>query len=198
MLHASDLDRETDSLYNDAHLIRKSIPVTFLRPSKDGKEAWLDSATEIGRQPDVWGSAYAVYSGAVDSATAAKVGRALVRGYREKTAVKLGCIRSVLSNDAANPRGWQKTLSAPGVYQNGGYWGTPVGWYLVAMHQNDPGAAAEMARDYIGFLRNYRRPDGLAESWEWFNPETGRNANPLYVATVGLPYGCLREAGLIA
>jgi hypothetical protein len=197
LLSAAGLEAKTSTLHADAHKIKAAIPVTFLHPSPDGKEAWLDSATGVGHQPDVWGSAYAVYSGAVDPATSAKIGRALVRGYREKTAVKEGCVRSVLSNDAANPKGWQKTVSAPGVYQNGGYWGTPVGWYLVAMHKHDPSAAAEMARDYIAFLRNHRRPDGLAESWEWFNPETGRNANPLYVATVALPYGCLCEAGLI-
>jgi hypothetical protein len=75
--------------------------------------------------------------------------------------------------------------------------GNAVGWYLVAMHNHDRAAAAAMARDYIGFLRNHHRPDGLAESWEWFNPDTGRNANPLYVATIDLPYGCLCESGLI-
>jgi hypothetical protein len=186
-----------EALHSDARKIKAAIPNTFLHPSDDGNEAWLDSATGVGHQPDVWGSAYAVYSDAVDAGTESKIGRALVRAYREKTAVREGCVRSVLSNDAANPNGWQKTVSAPGVYQNGGYWGTPVGWYLVAMYKHDRAAAAEMARDYIGFLRNHRRPDGLPESWEWFNPDTGRTANPLYVATIDLPYGCLCEAGLI-
>jgi hypothetical protein len=197
LLSAAGLANNAEVLRGDARKIKTAIPATFLHPSSDGKEAWLDSATQVGHQPDVWGSAYAVYSGAVDATTAAKIGRALVRGYREKTAVREGCVRSILSNDASNPNGWQQTVSAPGVYQNGGYWGTPVGWYLVAMYKQDRAAAAEMARDYIGFLRNHMRPDGLAESWEWFNPDTGRNTNPLYVATINLPYGCLCESGLI-
>jgi hypothetical protein len=198
LLSAAGNSGKAEALRSDARKIKAAIPATFLHPSDDGKEAWLDSATGVGHQPDVWGSAYAVYSDAVDPVTAGKIGRALVRAYREKTAVREGCVRSVLSNDAANPKGWQKTVSAPGEYQNGGYWGTPAGWYLVAMHKHDQTAAAEMARDYIGFLRNNRRPDGLAQSWEWFNPDTGRTANSLYVATIDLPYGCLCEAGLIA
>jgi hypothetical protein len=197
MLSAAGLREKAEPFRSDARKIKAAISPTFLHPSPGGKEAWLDSATGVGHQPDVWGSAYAVYSDAVESSTAAKVSRALVRAYREKTAVREGCVRSVLSNDAANPNGWQKTLSPPGTYQNGGYWGTPVGWYLVAMHKFDEAAAAEMARDYMGFLRNHRRPDGLSQSWEWFNPDTGRTANPLYVATIALPYGCLRVSGLI-
>src|ERR1700733_678976 len=195
LLTAAGFAGKTEALHSDARKIKAAIPNTFLHPSEDGKEAWLDSATGVGHQPDVWGSAYAVYSNAVDGGTASKICRALVRAYREKTAVREGCVRSVLSNDAANPNGWQKTVSAPGVYQNGGYWGTPVGWYLVAMYKHDQAAATEMARDYIGFLRNHRRADGLPESWEWFNPDTGRTANPLYVAAIDLPYGCLCEAG---
>jgi len=181
---------------SDANQIKTAIPSTFLRPvGKD--EAWLDSATEVGRQPDVWGSAFAVYSNGVDELTANKISRALVRAYREKTAVRSGCVRHLLSNDSQNRNGWQRTISALGEYQNGGYWGTPVGWYLVAMRQSDDDAAGDMARDYFDFLRNNRRADGLSQAWEWFNPDTGRTVNPLYVATVALPYGCLRVAGLL-
>ena len=197
LFHAANLPEKTQALHNDKRRIKAAIPATFLRTSATRQEAWLDSATGVGRQPDVWGSAYAVYSDAVDSSTARKIGRSLVRAYREKSAVREGCVRNLLSNDPENPNGWQKTVSPLGTYQNGGYWGTPVGWYLVAMYRSDESAAIEMARDYIEFLRKHRRADGLAESWEWFNPDTGKTANPLYVATVGLPYGCLRVSGLL-
>ncbi len=197
MNRAAGLRDRSGALEADIHAIRKAIPATFLHPWGPPNEAWLDSATEVGRQPDVWGSAYAVYTGALDEATAAKVGRALARGYREKSAVRDGCVRNVLSNDPANPNGWQKSISAPGTYQNGGYWGTPVGWYLAALARFDHVAAQQMSRDYVEFLKKNRQEDGTAESWEWFNPDTGKHANPLYVATVGLPYGCLREVGLL-
>ena len=182
-------------LRSDARKIRAALAPVFSHSTHPG-EAWLHSATGVGNQPDVWGSAYAVYCGAVEPATAQQIGRSLVRAYREKTAVREGCVRSILSDDAANPKGWQKTVSAPGVYQNGGYWGTPIGWYLAAMHKVDPASAADMAKDYVAFLRNHQTAKGISESWEWFNPDTGRTP-PLYVATVGLPYGCLRVAGLL-
>jgi hypothetical protein len=58
------------------------------------------------------------------------------------------------------------------------------------MHQADPQAARDMARDYLHFLRT-------SETWEWFNPDTGKRNNPLYVATVALPYVSLVQAGLL-
>lgn len=192
LFSAVGLQEKATAFRGDALKIKTAIPSTFLHASADGKEAWLNSATGVGRQPDVWGSAYAVYSNAVDTLTSHKVSRALVRAYREKTAVRDGCVKQMVS-----PNGWQMAISPLGTYQNGGYWGTPVGWYLVAMHKSDEAATAEMARDYIGFLRKYRRLDGLSQSWEWFNPDTGKTVNPLYVATVALPYGCLRVSGLI-
>jgi len=65
------------------------------------------------------------------------------------------------------------------------------------MAKADPRAAAAMARDFVAFLRDHRRSDGISETWEWFNPDTGRNKNPLYVATVALPYLSLKEVGLL-
>jgi hypothetical protein len=197
LYRAAELPDRTASLESDVHAIRKAIPATFMHQWGPKNETWLDSATSVGNQPDVWGSAYAVYTGAVDEAIAVKIGRALARGYREKSAVRDGCVRNILSNDPANPNGWQKSLSLPGTYQNGGYWGTAAGWYLAALAKFDRAGARQMSQDFLGFLRKNRREDGTAESWEWFNPETGKHANPLYVATVGLPYGCLREVGLL-
>jgi hypothetical protein len=54
-----------------------------------------------------------------------------------------------------------------------------------------------MAKDFIQFLRGKMRADRMAETWEWFNPDTGARNNPLYVATVALPYLCLKNAGLL-
>ena len=129
----------------------------------------------------------------MDDATANKVGRAMVRAWREKTAVREGCVREILTTDRTNNGGWQVSVSRVGEY----HWGTPTGWYLAALAKVDRRAAAGMARDFVGFLRNHKRADGIPEAWEWFNPDTGRNANPLYVATIALPYLSLKGAGLI-
>ena len=170
---------------DDAARLQRHIGRTFL--DADG---WLRSATGVGNQPDVWGSAFAVWAGAVDGATARRVSQSLVRAYRNRTAVREGCVRHILTTDKTNQGAWQMSLVAPGTYQNGGYWGTPCGWYIAAMHQADPQAARDMARDYLHFLRT-------SEAWEWFNPDTGKRNNPLYVATVALPYVSLVQAGLL-
>ncbi len=197
LFEASGRPAKARRYHRDAERIRAAIPPTFYRASKKEREGWLHSATGVGNQPDVWGSAFALWSGAVDGHTAGSVGRALVRAYREKTAVRQGCVRHILTSDPTNQGHWQVAVSRPGEYQNGGYWGTPTGWYIAAMHRNDPAAAREMARDFLAFLRGSLRPDGLVQAWEWINPDTGRDANPLYAATVALPYLSLKAAGLV-
>jgi hypothetical protein len=183
---------------DDAARIKGAIPPAFFHSSKDGSEGWLHSATGVGDQPDVWGSAFAIYSGAVETSTAQKVAEALVRAFREKSSVRQGCVRQILTIDPVNKGGWQRSIVKLGTYQNGGYWGTPVGWYISAMYKADPDAATEMAKDYIQFLRNNMRPDGMTTAWEWFNPDTGEHANPLYVASIALPYIVLQNAGLLS
>jgi hypothetical protein len=169
----------------DAARLRRHIGRTFL--DADG---WLRSATGVGNQPDVWGSAFAVWADAVEPPATHRISRSLVRAYRDRTAVREGCVRHILTTDQTNHGAWQKSLAAPGTYQNGGYWGTPSGWYIAAIHRVDPQAARDMAREYVHFLRT-------SEAWEWFNPDTGKHSNPLYVATVALPYISLVRAGLL-
>jgi hypothetical protein len=190
--------KESAAFYRrDAALLKSSIPGTFFHASQQSQEGWLHSATGLGAQPDVWGSAFALWSGALKGDVAQRVAQAMVRAYREKTAVREGCVRQILTTDQTNRGGWQFSTSSVGEYQNGGYWGTPAGWYIAAMWRADRGAATNMARDYIQFLRTHKRDDGRPEAWEWFNPDIGRTANPLYVATVALPYLSLKQAGLL-
>jgi hypothetical protein len=182
----------------DAARIRAALMETFLRRSGDGDEAWLHSATGLGNQPDVWGSAFAVAIGALDEPAAGRVARALVRAYKQATAIRRGWVRHLLPADKTRGGFWEVCVSKPGEYQNGGYWGTPTGWVIAAIHRADPKAAADMARDFVASLRKSLRQDGTAEAWEWFNPDTGASSNPLYVATVALPYLSLKAAGLLS
>lgn len=198
LFSASGQTAKARSYRKDAARIKRAIPPTFFHTSPNQGEGWLHSATEVGNQPDVWGSAFAIWSSAVDGPVAAKVGRALVRAFREKTAVREGFVRQILTTDPTNHGYWQGAIPKQGGYQNGGYWGTPTGWYLAAIYKVDRKAAADMARDYIEFLKSHMRPDGMTEAWEWFGPDTGRHNNPLYVATVALPYLSMKQAGLLA
>ncbi len=122
----------------DAARIRSALTETFLRPSGDGDEAWLHSATGIGNQPDVWGSAFAVAIGALDEPEAGRVARALVRAYRSQTAIRQGWVRHLPTTDKKTGGFWEVCVAKPGEYQNGGYWGTPTGWVIAAIHRVDP------------------------------------------------------------
>lgn len=172
-----------------------AIGPTFLRLSENGTEGWLHSATGVGNQPDVWGSAFALHTGALEAKAARPVARALVRAFRDGTAVRHGFVRHLLTTDPLNHGGWQAAVSTPGTYQNGGYWGTPTGWYISAIARFDVAAAVDLAKDYIRFLREHMRADGTTQAWEWFNDDTGDYVNPLYASTVALPYLSLKAAG---
>ncbi len=120
-LFAAAGDRSKARRYSgEARRLRNAIAKTFRRD-----DGWLRSATEVGNQPDVWGTAFAVWSGAVDRATAQRAGRALAAAYRARTAVRDGQVRHILTGDPTNGGLWQQSSVAPGTYQNGGYWGTP-------------------------------------------------------------------------
>jgi len=194
---ASGDTAKAESYRNDATRIGNALVSTFFHASQGGSEGWLHSTTGVGNQPDVWGSALAVFSGALDDATAQKVSRALVRAFRARTAVRQGCVRQILTTDQVNHGGWELAVVGLGTYQNGGHWGTPTGWYIAAMHKSDPTAASDMTKEFIQFMRSNMRADGMTEAWEWLNPDTGGRNNPLYVATIALPYLSLRKAGLI-
>lgn len=197
LFRASGEKGKASEYQREAAQIKGSIPKVFFHSTRNAGEGWLYSATGVGHQPDVWGSAFAVWSGVVEGRVAEQISRALVRAFQERTAVREGCVREILTTDPANHGGWQGSIIKLGTYQNGGYWGTPAGWYIAAMDRADHRAAVQMAQEYIRFLKDNRRPGGTAEAWEWFNPDTGGHNNPLYVATVALPYLSLKEAGLL-
>jgi hypothetical protein len=198
MLRTVDDVGGADWMHREAEKIKANIVSTFYHDSPQHPgEGWLHSATEVGNQPDVWGSAYAIDLGILDPDTQKKVGASLVRSFREHTEVKDGCVSEVLENDPANPHGWQNSVMKFGEYQNGAYWGTGTGYYLVALSKVDPAAAKAMAAEYVAALRANMRPDGMTQAWEWFNPATKQYVHPLYCASVALPYCQLKEAGLL-
>ena len=186
-----------DRMTQAADQIKKNLVATFYHDSSYSGEGWLYSATGVCNQPDVWGSAYAVAVGAVDGETAYKVALSLLRGYRDRSLVNAGCVSEVLQHDSSNPKGWQNTVLPFGIYQNGAYWATGNGWYIVALNTIDPKAARDMARDYVEFMRANRLENGTSQAWEWFNPGINRYEHPQYVASAAFAYGILNRAGLL-
>ena len=172
--------------------LRASITKTFLVDAAAGGQ-WLLSATGIGRKPDVWGSAYAVYLGAVDDAVAREISRALRDAYVQRTAVLDGQVRHVLLTDG----GWDVALCAEGTYQNGAYWGYPIGWYVYSLSLVDPDAARRLYAEYmVAMTRDWEK--GLGSfAWEWINPALGHFQSPGYLTTVALPYVTLKAKWML-
>ncbi|MCC6442099.1 MAG: hypothetical protein IT210_01440 [Armatimonadetes bacterium] len=102
------------------------------------------AATVQCREPDIWGSAFAVYLGVASRSQAEAVARYFKEHYGE--IVKRGQVRHT-------PGGvWWEVADAREEYQNGAYWATPVGWFVYALDLADPSLAEktviDMANDF--------------------------------------------------
>jgi hypothetical protein len=178
-------------------LIKLNLTRTFYHDAAIPGEGWLHSATNFSNQPDVWGSAYAVEVGAVMPEESKKVARSLLRGYQDHSLVKNGWVTQVLMNDPKFPKGWQRSTCNFGDYQNGGFWGTGTGWYILALNTIDPAAAKAMTNDFVKDLRANLQSNGTTQSWEVINGFGTQFQHAGYLATVAFPYAQLTEAGLL-
>ena len=105
------------------------------------------AATVVCKQPDIWGSAFGVYLGVATPEQAQAVARYFQAHYRD--IVKRGQLRHLPGGQH-----WEATAGvAPGTYQNGAYWATPVGWFVYTLDLTDPALAertvVDLVRDFI-------------------------------------------------
>jgi len=113
----------------------------------DGRLGLFRAATVVCNQPDIWGSAFAVYLDVATPEQAQAVARYFKEHYPE--IVKRGQLRHLPANMQ-----WEQTLGVKsGTYQNGAYWATPVGWFVYALDLADPALAdqtvVDLVRDFI-------------------------------------------------
>jgi hypothetical protein len=134
------------------------------------------AATVYCRQPDIWGSAFAVY---LDVATPAQT--RCIANYFEKhysEIVQCGQIRHL-------PGGVYWDLScAKDSYQNGGYWATATGWFVNCLDLVDPKLADKTVVDMV---EDFRRR-GVTE-WV-LGPQT---AVQNYLASATMPLAGVRK-----
>jgi hypothetical protein len=178
-------------LREDARAIQRALVPTF--QESDGM---LRASTGLSSQPDVWGTAYAVYVGAVRGAAFEQACRALARSYRENTLSWRGNVRHVrTADDFSATTAWEATDVAKNRYQNGAYWGTPVGWVAYAIAQVDPQAARALAQNYVMELRggDYRQGPDFGSPWECMHPEGNHRQNPVYMTSVTCPLAAFRR-----
>lgn len=185
-----------NSRYRDlAASISRALPSTF--PSTGGL---LCASTGLSRQPDVWGSALAVYTGAVDDVVGSRICGALAEAYRQGTLALRGGIRHLLTtDDFSTESAWERTVDASPIntYQNGAYWGTATGWVCFAIALVDEPLAKRLAGEYIAALQegDFRKGSGFGEPYECFHPVAGYRQNPVYMTSVTCPLAAFRRLG---
>jgi hypothetical protein len=143
----------------------------------DSTTGLFNAATVQCKQPDIWGSAFAVQLGVATAEQSLSVAQYLKNHYAE--VVQNGQIRHL-------PGGvdWQSAGCAPGTYQNGGFWGVANGWVVGTLSLVDSELAQQTVVDMVN---NYQQKGVL----EWLNGSQAGVAQ--YVASASLPLATLRS-----
>jgi len=166
--------------------LKPAIRSTFM-----DEQGMLRASTGISRQPDVWATALAVHENVLEGKDQERASHALADAYRRGALTLHGNIRHVpTTGDFNDTKMWERAYPAKGTYQNGAYWGTPVGWVCSAIAHTDIALARKLAAEYISDLRihDFRKGGDATSPVECFRKD-GTIQNPLYMATVACPYG---------
>ncbi len=179
--------------YRDIALkLKKAIPQKFM--DEDGM---LRASTGKSSQPDVWSTALAVYLNILEGEEHLKTCNYIADSYLKGTLTYWGNVRHILTSDDANEStAWEVTRPnlKKNTYQNGAYWGTPVGWVCFAIAQVNPNLAKNMFKEYVDELRenDYRKGEEYGAPYECFNPD-GEKQNPVYLTSVTCPYAVVKS-----
>ncbi len=191
---ATDLAKLMDALgyaekakaYRDAAAqLRETLPKRF--PADRGI---LRASTGLSAQPDVWGTAFAVYVGALPPEVEETARKGLADALKRGTIAWKGGIRHVPTDaDFSATSAWEKALAQKNRYQNGAYWDTPTGWVCFAVAKVDRASAESLAKDLVDELRegDFRRGEKFGSPWECFHPDKNHRQNPIYLASVTAP-----------
>lgn len=181
--------KQEDSYRAIVARLKKEIPLVF----SDGS-GLLHASTRRSRQADVWGTALAVQLGVLDGEYAQKAGQVMRDAYLKGELSRNGNIRHVLTSlDFDSTTSWEKSLAKKGTYQNGAYWGTPVGWVCRAITLVDLASARRLALEYLADLRkgDFRKGPAFGAPWECYNDYGPQN--PVYMTSVACPFIVFKE-----
>jgi hypothetical protein len=174
-----------------AKLIAEHIPTVFFHDY-----GLLKSSTGISAQPDVWGSAFAVYAGLLSESDMKTLCKTLASAVEEGTIAWKGNIRQVPTDaDFNESTVWEKITVKKNTYQNGAYWGTATGWVIYAVAQVNETLAAELIKEYINELRegDFRQGQEFGSPWECMHYDGNYKQNPVYMLSVTCPLAALQR-----
>jgi hypothetical protein len=178
--------------------IQKTIRANLVRTFGDSgsRDGWLRASTGLSSQPDVWGTLFAIHIGVLDHARAAAARKAVADAVRRGTITFEGGVRHVPTDrDFSTTTAWERSLSAVNIYQNGAYWHTASGWLIEMLWKEDRELALKVFKEMIAHLRaqDFRKGPGHGAPWECYGPNNQARQNPVYMASVALPYGICKR-----
>jgi len=186
--------RRAETLREAVAAIPNHLSATFDEPERIG--GWLMAATGIGRQPDVWGTIYALYLGLLKGKRAAAARAEILKALEEGAICYQGAIRHVPANHDASPSSaWERTHTPLNHYQNGAYWHTPTGWLIAVLAKESPAWARRIFGDMTQQFReeDFRKGEDFYAPWECFGKNSSAQNNPLFLGSVVVPYGVLKS-----
>lgn len=169
-----DLNRSDDAAYwsSEAQKIAANLNGVFW----DENVGLFRAATVQCKEPDIWGSAFAVYLGLTSVEQTRRIANYFKDHYSEL--VQRGQLRHT-------PKGiyWEKAGERD-QYQNGGYWATPMGWFIYTLSRIDPQLADRAIVDFANEMRELNFPE-----WSF----GARVQLPGYCASAALPLAGIRK-----
>ena len=175
-------------------LVRANLANTFSdRPTLGG---WLRASTELSRQPDVWGTLFALHLDVLNRVDARAARHTVAEAVRRGTITFEGGVRQVPTDlDFSKTTAWERSMCPINTYQNGGYWHTASGWLIEALWKEDRPLALQMFHEMIQHLReqDFRKGLGHGAPWEVYGRNGTARQNPVYLASAALPYGILKQ-----
>jgi hypothetical protein len=144
----------------------------------DEQSGYYLAASRVCRQPDVWGTAYAVYQGVTDGQRQQRISTQMLADADR--ILRAGQVRHLPA-----PLLWEDCRAAPGTYQNGGYWATATGWVYWTIRLTDREAAD---RILVDLAEDFQRRGYVPE---WTTPQTSDLTG--YAASVATPLHALRR-----
>lgn len=184
-------DQEKGGIYRHiAQQLKEEIPHTFLNP-----DGMLKASNGKSGQPDVWGTALAIYLGILEDGVAVQAAQHLAKAYQTGKLAYKGSVRHIISGeDFSNETAWEDAIVPHNQYQNGAYWGTATGWVAFAIAQVDKSLASQLVSEYIDGLResDFRKGSEFSGPYECYYPPQ-YTRGPVYLTTVSCPYSVLKS-----
>lgn len=188
-------ERRAAILRANVSSIPSSLPDVFGDPARIG--GWLMAATQTGRQPDVWGTIYALYLGLFTGPAAQAAYDEIIQALETGSIAHKGALRHVPTNhDARSDSAWERTHTPHNHYQNGAWWHMPSGWLIAVLARKDPVWAKRLFDEMIAHFRaeDFRLGPGHNAPWECIGRTADEDIfrNPVFLGSVAVPCGVLQ------